>query len=281
MAAQAGLSAIPVQRCLNAWTVLTKRKALIASPQYGNHPGGYFRRWSWVFRVSGTRALGATEARLSAAGESPVHRSRPRCRGHRLSAAMSGRIGGVRMEAEDRPFPLDILNTQLTRRDVLKGALVAGAGVSLAPLLAACGSSSSPSSSASASSAPKQGGSLRDRHRRRLRQRDPRRPARDDRARDRDHVPALRRSARLGPELQAGQPAGRRGLPQRRRHRVDRQAAPGRRVPRRLAHDGRRRGLQLQAHHRSEEPQDGRDSALARSRPAASRRSTRPPYGSC
>ena len=64
------------------------------------------------------------------------------------------------MEAEDRPFPFDVMNTQYTRRDVLKGALVAGAGVSLASLLAACGSSTT-SSSASASSAPKKGGSLR------------------------------------------------------------------------------------------------------------------------
>ncbi len=64
------------------------------------------------------------------------------------------------MEAEDRPFPFDVMSTQYTRRDVLKGALVAGAGVSLASLLAACGSSTT-SSSASASSAPKKGGSLR------------------------------------------------------------------------------------------------------------------------
>ena len=67
------------------------------------------------------------------------------------------------MESEDRPFPLDFFDARYTRRDVLKGALVLGGGVSLASLLAACGSSSSSgsSSSASASSAPKQGGSLR------------------------------------------------------------------------------------------------------------------------
>ncbi len=65
------------------------------------------------------------------------------------------------MEAEDRPFPFDIMNTQYTRRDVLKGALVVGAGASFASLLAACGSSSSTTSSSSSSSAPKQGGSLR------------------------------------------------------------------------------------------------------------------------
>ena len=67
------------------------------------------------------------------------------------------------MESEDRPFPLDFFDKRYTRRDVLKGALVLGGGVSLASLLAACGGSSSSgcSSSASASSAPKQGGSLR------------------------------------------------------------------------------------------------------------------------
>jgi len=65
------------------------------------------------------------------------------------------------VESEDRPFPLDFFDARYTRRDVLKGALVLGGGVSLASLLAACGSSSSPSSSGSASSAPKQGGSLR------------------------------------------------------------------------------------------------------------------------
>jgi peptide/nickel transport system substrate-binding protein len=53
------------------------------------------------------------------------------------------------------------LGAKYTRRDVLKGALVAGAGVSLASLLAACGSSSSSSSpSSSSSAAPKQGGNL-------------------------------------------------------------------------------------------------------------------------
>ena len=65
------------------------------------------------------------------------------------------------MEDEDRPFPFDILNARYTRRDVLKGALVAGAGVSVASLLAACGSStSSSSSSASPTAAAKQGGNL-------------------------------------------------------------------------------------------------------------------------
>src|SRR5271157_441216 len=68
--------------------------------------------------------------------------------------------GECAVEAEDRPFPFDVMNTQYTRRDVLKGALVAGAGVSFASLLAACGSSTT-SSGTSASSSPKQGGSLR------------------------------------------------------------------------------------------------------------------------
>ena len=62
---------------------------------------------------------------------------------------------------EDRLFPLNFIDAKYTRQEVLKGALVAGAGVSLASLLAACGSSSSSSSaSASSSAAPKQGGNL-------------------------------------------------------------------------------------------------------------------------
>ena len=64
------------------------------------------------------------------------------------------------MESEDRPFPLDVFDARYTRRDVLKGALILGGGVSLASMLTACGSSS-PSSSSSASNAPQQGGSLR------------------------------------------------------------------------------------------------------------------------
>jgi peptide/nickel transport system substrate-binding protein len=56
----------------------------------------------------------------------------------------------------------DLTTGKFTRRDVLKGAAVAGAAISLGPLLSACGSGS-PSSSAStaASSAPKKGGSLK------------------------------------------------------------------------------------------------------------------------
>ena len=65
------------------------------------------------------------------------------------------------MEDLDRPFPFDIMKARYTRRDVLKGALVAGAGVSFASLLAACGSNtSSSSSSPSPTAAAKQGGSL-------------------------------------------------------------------------------------------------------------------------
>jgi peptide/nickel transport system substrate-binding protein len=56
-------------------------------------------------------------------------------------------------------------STRLTRREVLKGALVVGAGAALAPAIAACGgggsSSPSASASASASAGPKQGGALK------------------------------------------------------------------------------------------------------------------------
>ncbi len=67
------------------------------------------------------------------------------------------------MDGADRSFPLNFTDAKYTRRDVLKGALVAGAGVSLASVLAACGSntSSSSGSSASSSATPKQGGNLR------------------------------------------------------------------------------------------------------------------------
>ena len=50
---------------------------------------------------------------------------------------------------------------RFTRREVLKGAAVAGAAVGLGPLLAACGGSPSASPSASASAVPKKGGVLR------------------------------------------------------------------------------------------------------------------------
>jgi peptide/nickel transport system substrate-binding protein len=51
-----------------------------------------------------------------------------------------------------------------TRREVLQGALILGAGVTLGPTIAACGgggTSASSSSSASASGTPKKGGKLR------------------------------------------------------------------------------------------------------------------------
>ena len=62
------------------------------------------------------------------------------------------------METEDHSFQFDLNSKRFTRRQVLKGAAVAGAGFSLAPLLAACGGGSvSPSASPSAA---KKGGEL-------------------------------------------------------------------------------------------------------------------------
>jgi peptide/nickel transport system substrate-binding protein len=56
----------------------------------------------------------------------------------------------------------DLQGRQLTRRQVLKGAAVAGAAVSLGPLVAACGGGSSASSpSPSAAGSPKKGGIVR------------------------------------------------------------------------------------------------------------------------
>ena len=62
--------------------------------------------------------------------------------------------------------PLDFLNKPITRRQVLKGAAVFGAGVALGPIAAACGSSgssgsSSTSSPSAAAGTPKSGGTLR------------------------------------------------------------------------------------------------------------------------
>jgi peptide/nickel transport system substrate-binding protein len=56
-----------------------------------------------------------------------------------------------------------ILNKRVTRREVIKGAVVAGAALSLAPLIGACGSGSSTGSSASpaAIGSPRRGGHLR------------------------------------------------------------------------------------------------------------------------
>jgi len=58
----------------------------------------------------------------------------------------------------------DAFEKRFTRREVVKGAVVAGAAVSLGSLLTACGgssSSSSPAASASAVGSPKMGGELR------------------------------------------------------------------------------------------------------------------------
>jgi peptide/nickel transport system substrate-binding protein len=55
-----------------------------------------------------------------------------------------------------------LINRELTRRQVLRGAAVAGAAVSLGPLVAACGGGSTASSpSASAVGSPKMGGTVR------------------------------------------------------------------------------------------------------------------------
>ncbi len=59
---------------------------------------------------------------------------------------------------------VDALDRRFTRREVVKGAVVAGAAVSLGSLLAACGggtSSSSPTASASTAGSPKMGGTVR------------------------------------------------------------------------------------------------------------------------
>jgi peptide/nickel transport system substrate-binding protein len=55
------------------------------------------------------------------------------------------------------------LSRPLTRREVLKGALVGGAGLAFGPVLAACGggTASTPSPSASAATGPKKGGEIR------------------------------------------------------------------------------------------------------------------------
>ena len=68
------------------------------------------------------------------------------------------------MSTEDRKSVFDALHdNHYTRRQVLKGAVVAGAAIGLSPLVAACGGSSSSSAtpSASASMTPKKGGTVR------------------------------------------------------------------------------------------------------------------------
>ena len=69
------------------------------------------------------------------------------------------------MSSNSREPEFDVRNQPLTRRQVLKGALVVGAGAALGPALAACGGggtsgSASPSPSPS-SAGPKKGGSLK------------------------------------------------------------------------------------------------------------------------
>jgi peptide/nickel transport system substrate-binding protein len=70
------------------------------------------------------------------------------------------------MSARDSRFFPDFLNKPVTRRQVLGGAAVVGAGAALGPVAAACGGSSSSGSSSSASptaaaGTPKMGGNLR------------------------------------------------------------------------------------------------------------------------
>ncbi len=71
------------------------------------------------------------------------------------------------MSENEHDFPFDYLGRPYTRRQVLKGALVAGAGVSLGSLLAACGGGTTTTTSASSSASPgftsatpKKGGTL-------------------------------------------------------------------------------------------------------------------------
>jgi len=71
------------------------------------------------------------------------------------------------MSERDHDDRSGILNTPITRRQVLGGAAVIGAGAAFGPLVAACGSSSSGSSGSPAASGsaaagtPKSGGNLR------------------------------------------------------------------------------------------------------------------------
>ena len=72
---------------------------------------------------------------------------------------------GVYVASHDEDTSRGIANRPLTRREVLKGALVAGAGVALGPAIAACGggggSTASPSPTATSGSGPKKGGHIR------------------------------------------------------------------------------------------------------------------------
>lgn len=71
------------------------------------------------------------------------------------------------MSENERDFGFDYLSQPYTRRQVIKGALAAGAGVSLGSLLAACGGGTTTTTSASSSASPgfttatpKKGGTL-------------------------------------------------------------------------------------------------------------------------
>ena len=148
-----------------------------------------------------------------------------------------------------------------TRREVLQTSLLAGAGLALAPTLLACGGDSSDSASFGepiGQRRAEEGGQSARRHRRRVRQRDPRRA---DRRRDRpergSHALHVRLAAHVEQRLRAREPHGRRGDRQRRRVGVDRAHQGRRRVPQRQDGHRRRHHLELQAHHRSQGPQDG------------------------
>ena len=71
------------------------------------------------------------------------------------------------MGERDSGFLPEFVNRPLTRRQVLQGALVLGAGAALGPVIAGCGSSGSGTGSSStsatpvASATPKMGGQLR------------------------------------------------------------------------------------------------------------------------
>jgi peptide/nickel transport system substrate-binding protein len=80
--------------------------------------------------------------------------------------AHSNRKGERAVNGPESDSRRNIADRPLTRREVLKGALVAGAGVALGPTIAACGgggggTSTSPSPSVAASGTGKKGGKLR------------------------------------------------------------------------------------------------------------------------
>jgi peptide/nickel transport system substrate-binding protein len=65
------------------------------------------------------------------------------------------------MSDDEAKTSFDLTKRRYTRRDVIKGAAVAGAAVSLGPLVAACGGGTSPASSPTAAASPRRGGVLR------------------------------------------------------------------------------------------------------------------------